>query len=576
MAVTSGFFNSVDGDRKYNSLEFSQLFDGVFADGVFASYGDSLMVIEQSGMNVIVESGRAWFMGTWTLNNGDYWLVISDSSPSLNRYDYVVLDVDKRDENRVNTLMVVEGTPAGGIPPLPTLASEADHKQYPLALIYIGAGVTEITAENITNQIGVHDDTPFATALLDYVTVETLLYQWEAQFDAWLQNLVDELTENQATNLQAQIDDLFIIPKNVNRNVIDNPNFYIVTDGVAGTHSPIFGPTDPVGQIKQYPKNCPARWLVELRNEDTLQVKTYQNFLEDKYWLTLVVTTSDATLDPNAHLLLTHHMEGYRFSQLQKGTLNARPLQLQFTARSNVAGQYVVELLGNGTQFTQPFTIDTASVSQDFSFEIPPDTSLAPILEDEEVGLSIKFILRAGSNQQVQPHVATWVTDGATRRGTGIVQLGTSGTDQNFQVTNIQLEIGPEMTPFQMPDHDEQLIKCSRYFERLDNPFFPVYLYNFVPAVTFDYRGDVRWMYQKRSADISKITMVDGTNDKAYYIDQEQYGMPYFDISPSGITILSATRNTFQIEWDGTPAVEPAGVLHIRWEDVYYDDRLIT
>ena len=39
MSVSSGFFNSLNGDRKYNAAQMSAIFDGLIIDGVFASIG---------------------------------------------------------------------------------------------------------------------------------------------------------------------------------------------------------------------------------------------------------------------------------------------------------------------------------------------------------------------------------------------------------------------------------------------------------------------------------------------------------------------------------------------------------
>ena len=42
MSVTYGFYNSIKGDRKYNALEMSSIFDGIIVDGVYMSIGDAL------------------------------------------------------------------------------------------------------------------------------------------------------------------------------------------------------------------------------------------------------------------------------------------------------------------------------------------------------------------------------------------------------------------------------------------------------------------------------------------------------------------------------------------------------
>ena len=44
MSVSSGFFNSLNGDRKYNAAQMSAIFDGLIIDGVFASIGTAFAV----------------------------------------------------------------------------------------------------------------------------------------------------------------------------------------------------------------------------------------------------------------------------------------------------------------------------------------------------------------------------------------------------------------------------------------------------------------------------------------------------------------------------------------------------
>ena len=69
MAFTCGFFNSQNGDRKYNAEQMASIFDGLIKDGVYDTVGDIFAVTPGTGMQVRVGSGRAWFAHTW--NNND-------------------------------------------------------------------------------------------------------------------------------------------------------------------------------------------------------------------------------------------------------------------------------------------------------------------------------------------------------------------------------------------------------------------------------------------------------------------------------------------------------------------------
>jgi hypothetical protein len=199
MSVTYGFYNSISGDRKYNAEQMSALFDGIINDGVLMAIGDTLMVSVVSGMNIVVKSGRAWFNHTWTNNDTEYPLTVDQSEVVLNRIDTVILEVNANQDIRANSIKIIKGTPASS-PVASTLTKTELLNQYPLANIYVGAGVTEITAANITNRIGT-SDCPFVTGIIQTIVIDALVAQWQGEFDAWMATLDAALDENAAANL---------------------------------------------------------------------------------------------------------------------------------------------------------------------------------------------------------------------------------------------------------------------------------------------------------------------------------------------------------------------------------------
>ena len=59
MAITSGFFDSVSGDRTYDADQMSTYFEGLISDGVYENVGDRFAVTSaNSGMNINVGAGR--------------------------------------------------------------------------------------------------------------------------------------------------------------------------------------------------------------------------------------------------------------------------------------------------------------------------------------------------------------------------------------------------------------------------------------------------------------------------------------------------------------------------------------
>lgn len=166
MTVTYGFYDSSSGDRVYNALQMSSIFDGIIQDGIFGLIGQSFRVYEYSGMDVQVGTGRAWFEHTWTLNDSLYTISVPASDPVLDRIDIVYLEVNKNSGVRANKLDILTGTPAS-TPVPPTLTEGPTVFQYALAHIYVNAGVTAIYSTDITDKVG-DTKTPF---------VESGLYQ---------------------------------------------------------------------------------------------------------------------------------------------------------------------------------------------------------------------------------------------------------------------------------------------------------------------------------------------------------------------------------------------------------------
>lgn len=187
MSLTSGFFDSLNGDRKYNTLQLSSIFDGIISEGVYATYGNHFLVSPVSGMQIKVGSGRAWLDHTWTLNSTDYPLTVEDAEVVLKRIDTVIIEVDRRDSGRINRLRILKGTPESN-PSAPTLANTDTLKQYPLANILVKPNATEITTADITNRIGT-SALPWVTGIIDHVSAEELVQQWRTEFDTLLDTL---------------------------------------------------------------------------------------------------------------------------------------------------------------------------------------------------------------------------------------------------------------------------------------------------------------------------------------------------------------------------------------------------
>lgn len=181
MSVSSGFFNSLNGDRKYNAAQMSAIFDGLIIDGVFASIGTAFAVKAAGGLTVNVGIGKAWFDHTWTVNDSILPMTAPEAKVLLDRIDAVVLEVNGMESIRENTIKFVKGNPSSA-PSRPILTNEGNVHQYPLCYIYRKYGTAVINQADITPMVGT-ESTPFVTGILQTISLDELLGKWQDELD---------------------------------------------------------------------------------------------------------------------------------------------------------------------------------------------------------------------------------------------------------------------------------------------------------------------------------------------------------------------------------------------------------
>lgn len=209
MAVTSGFFNSKNHDRLYDATQFSSFFDGLITDGVYQSIGDAFMVNAYPDGNsaVLVGTGRAWFNKTWTVNDTLMLLDLDPPSTLLDRIDAIVLDINRSEAVRKNTIIVVKGEYSES-PKRPTLIHNDTHDQYPLAYVQIAHGDdAPIEQRYISNMVGTKE-CPLVAGFLESMDITMFIAQMEDKFNNWFEDLETNLSGDVAANLQNQINQL--------------------------------------------------------------------------------------------------------------------------------------------------------------------------------------------------------------------------------------------------------------------------------------------------------------------------------------------------------------------------------
>lgn len=205
MAVTSGFFNSKNGDRTYDAEEMSSLFAGIIKDGIFANYpasGDQLVVSANpnSGPFALkIGPGRAWFNNVWLNNDNNAYLSCESPSPIYPRVDSVYICVDKSNDvfrGRRAFFQVLTGT-AEEHPSHPEPTPAENVYYYRIADISIPAAATELGT--IVNLVGREGEVPFITGPLETISAEGVLAGWKEEVDLVVQAEVDQFMNNPAS-----------------------------------------------------------------------------------------------------------------------------------------------------------------------------------------------------------------------------------------------------------------------------------------------------------------------------------------------------------------------------------------
>ncbi len=188
--LRSGFFNSVNGDRKYNAEEMGKYFDKIVGSGVFANPSTNLQVLESSGMNVKVAAGRGWIDCHWIDNDADYLIPITQSNMVYPRIDAIIMKLNLNENARTLTIEVKTGVAASN-PSAPSMERSENIKEYCLATVHVGTNVNSITQADITDTRANNDVCGWVTSLVDQVDTSTLFKQWESAY----QKYFDESTE---------------------------------------------------------------------------------------------------------------------------------------------------------------------------------------------------------------------------------------------------------------------------------------------------------------------------------------------------------------------------------------------
>ncbi len=208
--ITSGFYNSINGDRMYSANDMNKPYKRVITEGIFATpqgtpSTDFQVLSANNVMNVIVKKGEGLLGNRWIELESDTTITVSSNTGITPRCDSIIIRVDNTQSGRVAQVIYREGT-ASSKPMPPNLVNTDTIKEIRVANIYVVAGATWISQDAITDLRG-SGECPWITSLIKQVDTSTLYAQWQkayqdyydtetAAFNAFMKSLTQQLTVN--------------------------------------------------------------------------------------------------------------------------------------------------------------------------------------------------------------------------------------------------------------------------------------------------------------------------------------------------------------------------------------------
>jgi len=181
--------------------------------------------------------------------------------------------------------------------------------------------------------------------------------------------------------------------------------------------------------------------------------------------------TAESSYDSDEYFYFAQLIEAQNVQHLQYGGSNAQSVTLSFYVKSSVTGTFACNLYKPDNTLriiNKTYAISSANTWEKKTITFPADTGGGGINNDNGQGLYAVWHLAAGSGSVGGGSNGAWktyggLTDWADGQATNAVATTAGAT---WQVTDCQLELGEQATPFEHRSFGDELARCQRYHQR--------------------------------------------------------------------------------------------------------------
>ena len=179
-------------------------------------------------------------------------------------------------------------------------------------------------------------------------------------------------------------------------------------------------------------------------------------------------TTALASLAAGDRLMVTYRaFEGRDLQGLKKGTAAAESVTISFWVNATKTGTYILEMYDsdNSRHICQAYTVSVTNTWEYKALTFAGDTT-GLINDDNQLSVQLQFYMAAGTTYTSGTLATSWAAAVSANRAVGQVNAADS-TDNNFQITGTQMEIGTTATPFERKTYAQELQACQRYYREI-------------------------------------------------------------------------------------------------------------
>ena len=194
--IKCGFYNSKNGDRKYNAEDMTQPYKRLVSDGVYAMPAGQLKVTAAGGMKIQVSAGAAKIGSRWLESDAIETFTLDPSDVALNQIYAVVIRDDNSENVRDGLIALKKGALASN-PTAPEVERSENITELKIAEIRVNKLVEEVTDADIKDTRADTAVCGWVTGLIDQVDTSDLFTQWESAYEQEHQRQQEQITSNQ-------------------------------------------------------------------------------------------------------------------------------------------------------------------------------------------------------------------------------------------------------------------------------------------------------------------------------------------------------------------------------------------